>query len=66
MTTPPAASITITIEGAGFTFSDAFAVDDATAAHDAARKIAQYAMNPTWWRSPSQPGRRSATPAATT
>lgn len=66
MTTPPAASITITIEGAGFTFSDAFAVDDASTARDAARKIAQYAMSQLGGSRRRSRDEDSATPAATT
>lgn len=43
MTTAP--TITISIEGAGFTFSDEYAPTDLPTAREAARRVAQYAMS---------------------
>lgn len=43
MTTVP--TITISIEGAGFTFTDEYAPTDLPSARDAARRVAQYAMS---------------------
>ena len=43
MTATP--TITVSIEGAGFTFSDEYAPTDLPTARDAARCVAQYAMS---------------------
>jgi len=42
MTTVP--TITISIEGAGFTFNDEYSPTDLPSAREAARRVAQYAM----------------------